>query len=122
MRFSSLRYFSRASCILCAGARFCRASFASKFISSSSSYGIDRKFLSSLGMNLLEVENTALVLLNCFETKHLGARVSRRNSNRQIQNHFPRKETLIGAIKKSLVPRHSSFSNAALRAGTFPPL
>jgi hypothetical protein len=53
-------------------------------------------------MNLLELENSALVLLHCLGMNHPGARVSRSNSNRQIQNHFRRKESFIGAIKKSL--------------------
>src|SRR5712691_1828125 len=84
MRFSSVRYLSRSSWILCGATRSRRCFLAFRFISSNSSYEIERKFRSSLDMLLLdtEIERSPEVSSTGWEYR-IGYRVERSGTNKK---------------------------------------
>src|SRR6266851_6780633 len=85
MRFSSVRYLSRSSWILCTATRFLRCSFAFRFSCSNSSYERARKLRSSFDMNLLKCDYRSDIKWGC-DGRFAIVRISRSPPSVSLKN------------------------------------
>src|SRR5580658_5003549 len=117
MRFSSVRYFSRCSWILCGATRSLRCCFDCRFSSSSSSYGRERKLRSSVDMHLLEL--SVAQLNGTFSNpavRDSGVRVSCGKSCRQIENGTALIDKIYRTHKQNLGKLHRNRGNGCIPA------